>query len=82
MFEKFALFIVLLIMALSTIEFVRCQDNLELQRIEKRSRPQNGNNNDDFEKFFLKASKSVPRIGRRRITEPPSDTKRKFIKIR
>lgn len=39
--------------------------NVGDKALHRVARSPNKNNNEEFEKFFLKASKSVPRIGRR-----------------
>lgn len=66
--------------------FIKSATYKDLPKPTKRSR---NNSNEDFEKFFLKASKSVPRIGRSESSTPtvsvnvfgPHDTlsQKKFV---
>lgn len=68
MFGRLSLLIVILYYAICFYSDVNCSDQFFIKSASPKKIPligkRNRNSNADFEKFFLKASKSVPRIGR------------------
>lgn len=67
MLFRICFFTVFLIYLIVLDKLAKCEDysSLKSKNLQRSTRSNSKTNNEEFEKFFLKASKSVPRIGRR-----------------